>query len=966
MFAEELDQGKSTRKRQEDARRRRLEIKQKKKLQQQRQQNDKVSTTPIPLKEDAIANKTVPTTKYEANVSNESETTSAVEEALKQRRIRQNLEKQNQIIIKIQSWYRSYKTMQKFKNEQRNLYDKRMHDIITLSSIIKQQNDTIYIVPPATATMISVQLFYIFDVSKNAKILKGDKKRLHQYFQYVLLPGLLPTDGKDDVDTIKSNLALSSPLHNWLSTTIGKLRIRKLLYLCIYDITEIQDYTSMWSIDVLRGLLGVHAQQLSKSEKYQEMLHDSSLVRYCGTFLVSSTSSSNANSLDILSNLRKLLLTYNGILKTKNDVSKCQIDYNNLLLFDILGTIITICNNSTNNSSFYNTEKCKSLSTRIITEILTTPFLTWKISIHKFISSTLFQVILCNFIIHNKVVLSNNNLIYIIPEQRDQCKTAPLLLCLFSNLVQIGRIIPFINGTCPETKFDYNLTSAYYDLLSCLLHVIPYGALSEKQTNAIEWNNSEVIILNETIIEQSRIILTESWVRNITNHAINSEKLNVDTIINHKNKEDIQREENINKVLNVDTAMTLAVKEVRVNRQRTFWERNSKWALKLGQSMSSLLSTTSNGASKKEGEGSLMNTSSMSRQLAKGDTKHISMNTIVLSKQEDKENTDNNNYTIELLLSLCRFYSILLSRWGGYTINKHDLFKAFNNKITTTTNTTNIPEPCITRLLNVICFSTNIIKATWCILQSNTSTQKDLNILQSNVMQSLQISPSFTLLTNTKSKSTSAPLLYVFLYTLTHVMVITDDFEIHELDKPIPKHQLLRCIILSKNILYKSCSSKEYANYFGLSFISILTKTLRDLYDRSSRKPICTLDYWLITNDDKIIQSFDDSIKHKKEYEEYINMLNNHSILLLCPFLIPFSKRLKLFECIIKSNRELMQGSNNTGLFGDHSARPPPIPVSIMRGRVLEDGLIHLNKLGKNLRRRIAVSYLNQAGKLHR
>merc|ERR1719148_201228 len=33
-----------------------------------------------------------------------------------------------------------------------------------------------------------------------------------------------------------------------------------------------------------------------------------------------------------------------------------------------------------------------------------------------------------------------------------------------------------------------------------------------------------------------------------------------------------------------------------------------------------------------------------------------------------------------------------------------------------------------------------------------------------------------------------------------------------------------------------------------------------------------------------------------------------------------------------------------------------------MRGRVLEDGLIHLNKLGRNLRQRIIVNYQNQAG----
>jgi ubiquitin-protein ligase E3 C len=36
--------------------------------------------------------------------------------------------------------------------------------------------------------------------------------------------------------------------------------------------------------------------------------------------------------------------------------------------------------------------------------------------------------------------------------------------------------------------------------------------------------------------------------------------------------------------------------------------------------------------------------------------------------------------------------------------------------------------------------------------------------------------------------------------------------------------------------------------------------------------------------------------------------------------------------------------------------------VHIMRTRVLEDGLIHLNKLGSDLRKRIIVHYVNAAG----
>ena len=33
-----------------------------------------------------------------------------------------------------------------------------------------------------------------------------------------------------------------------------------------------------------------------------------------------------------------------------------------------------------------------------------------------------------------------------------------------------------------------------------------------------------------------------------------------------------------------------------------------------------------------------------------------------------------------------------------------------------------------------------------------------------------------------------------------------------------------------------------------------------------------------------------------------------------------------------------------------------------MRGRELEDGLVHLNRLGRNLRQRVIVNYVNQTG----
>eukprot|EP00979_Chaetoceros_neogracilis_P006280 scaffold1269_cov242-Chaetoceros_neogracile.AAC.1 len=124
---------------------------------------------------------------------------------------------------------------------------------------------------------------------------------------------------------------------------------------------------------------------------------------------------------------------------------------------------------------------------------------------------------------------------------------------------------------------------------------------------------------------------------------------------------------------------------------------------------------------------------------------------------------------------------------------------------------------------------------------------------------------------------------------------------------------------------------------------------MRDLYDRSSRRLLCPPKLWLIND------LLEDDIRRCKVYEDYCNLLNC-PVLKVCPYLVSFKFRLRLFERITTSNRESIQGRN------DGLSFRPGIHVHIMRGRVLEDGLIHLNKLGSNLRRRIIVQYVNSAG----
>lgn len=214
------------------------------------------------------------------------------------------------------------------------------------------------------------------------------------------------------------------------------------------------------------------------------------------------------------------------------------------------------------------------------------------------------------------------------------------------------------------------------------------------------------------------------------------------------------------------------------------------------------------------------------------------------------------------------------------------------------------------------------------------------------------------LITRNHPKNTAQSILLMFVISLSHILIVTDDIELHNMGSPLPLHQIRRCILLLKTLLYRACclddtkafdSGSFMNNHFGLSLITSSSKLMRDLHDRSSRRALCAPKLWLFED------LLEGDIKRSKSYDDLCVVLQS-PVLRVCPFLVSFKRRLKLFEKIVTTNRESIQGRN------DGFSPRPGVKVSIMRGRVLEDGLLHLNKLGRSLRQRIIVRYLNQAG----
>ena len=115
--------------------------------------------------------------------------------------------------------------------------------------------------------------------------------------------------------------------------------------------------------------------------------------------------------------------------------------------------------------------------------------------------------------------------------------------------------------------------------------------------------------------------------------------------------------------------------------------------------------------SSKKGKDTLMNTTDLSRKLAKG-------------LNDNKGHTDAKNeqhFNPDFLFSVSRTYAIIVSRWGGgghNVIMGHNFTdqRANGEKHKRAMEKT---DPIIIPLLNVLSFSTSFIQTSWAMIQSN-------------------------------------------------------------------------------------------------------------------------------------------------------------------------------------------------------------------------------------------------------
>lgn len=1050
MFADEVG-GSRAKKRQEEAkaRRKQLKLEQQRKVQQEKQAEQRneplqqnsvqVEATTVTINTAATAAATLSSSNEAPSISSMSVTTlrdestnknnadkSAVQIANEQRQARHHAQKMTVAAKKIQSMYRTHRSNNLLIDQQARLLDQRLQDLLTLRTILADKGATKnYVPPPATCTALCRQLVFLCkstpykrtktDIPRSFIRFRDVQRNVTQVgkiINLILIPALqldittTTTSGDDDEDV--------NPWSSWIKQSLdGRHRIQSLIRIAMVAGTRKDVDLSITGtcFDLIKMLLldscvDGRTNNNNNNRKARSKLSWSFMIDPFNSPHSNSTHTSSPDKarcmavtipyyaytdcsvVDIISLCRYHLLYSTGgggspIPSTAEQsrescISNQDRDQADIIFRAVIDVVVSELE-----------KKRGSLFQRFVSELLTIPLLTWKVSntsIQQLLSPVpgsyrgkmLLIIILDDFSSKHAPVLNSGDLDDTLCHDivlNTKCNATPSQ-CLLANLLQLGRSSARLNGHS-FLELDYEAASSFFKFIGMIVDAVPVTTFSSRES-VVEWvsdgkGHHTPVVLSPVILEQCRQLVSDgAWVRRLFQASMADDELlkKTEIVLGKKNDSDRKLEKELQAV-GSSSAASLAAKEARVDRNKRLWN-SSAWAQRLTKGVSIMMKKNDD---KKRNElgGELINATDVSRKLAMGYGGATAQ-----PNKSDSIGTSGSApmspFTLKFLKNLCCVFGIVMARWGGgggedivrgiKTVERANKVKKKKGEATFS------PEPWTQNLLNILCFSTNFIRVGWGVIESENLTP----LPPGNIpVKSISVRPLYRSNQEAVNGSDGPSIFYLFILSLAHSLIITDDTELHDLEKPIPLHQLRRAIVVLKNLLYKACVTDDplfsandnsdskvpaigsmQSNYFGFALIQASSKTMFDLYDRSSRRPLCVPKLWTI---DDLLEK---ELRRCKTAQDYIDLLKS-PVLRVCPYLVSFKRRLRLFDRIVYTNRVQVQGENNQNPFNPNPLKPG-VPIKITRGRILEDGLATMNNLGSDMRQRLAIQYYNQAG----
>ena len=241
-------------------------------------------------------------------------------------------------------------------------------------------------------------------------------------------------------------------------------------------------------------------------------------------------------------------------------------------------------------------------------------------------------------------------------------------------LAMLGNIVGMIRGGGEGVEGGF--VKFVLPVITGLLEEAPIGAIGSKAI--VQWvrvgSANKAVVVPEVVAEQVKGICEEGVIRKIWGHSLGGwtdgeAEVGADEVLGRTGKED--------KVMDdwdkggTVTAKEMAAKDAKPERRTSFWGSGvgggggSSWAKKL----SNLLGGGKKKKKKKDegtmGEGFLVDTSNLSRDIAKGGGGGGTLVNAKLSGGERGGGGGRGKFDLSRVRAITPLFCVLLSRWGG-------------------------------------------------------------------------------------------------------------------------------------------------------------------------------------------------------------------------------------------------------------------------------------------------------------
>lgn len=516
----------------------------------------------------------------------------------------------------------------------------------------------------------------------------------------------------------------------------------------------------------------------------------------------------------------------------------------------------------------------RRLRLRCAIELWTIPLLSWKVStetVSRWVNNKelLFLQAIDSLVEFEGPAISKGNVDLVLDSPDLSLTLCPVTpaQCLLANLTQLTKISISLNGSVAGS-FDYGLATKVWNFLSCVILAVPEATFTSRETS-VAWVEvdgvSKPIILSSVVVEQCQGLFVDSFIRKLWKLALVTDTQKVKEIMSIKTDEDEKYEKDFTKMTSA-SAISMAAQEAGKDRSQSLW-KSSDWAKSLSGKVTGMF-----GNRKNRSTGILPETSQASRKLASGQKRTNEDEDLDPEELKGKSST-------RFLFALCRCFAVVLSRWGG----------ALNILEEESTQPTARGELFTISFLNVLCFSTSFLETSWTILQSHVRLMPVLaSYVRGEAPIPLFATPIALNLEQEEHPHDALFILLLFLKAMSHSLVVTDDAEIHEMGKPLPMHHLRRLVVTLRKLLHQVCwpataNSLYQEEQFGNILVSAIAQTMKNLYDRSSRRPWCAPKLWLVPD------LMEKEIAGCKSHKDYVSLLKL-PVFRICPFLVSFKR----------------------------------------------------------------------------